>query len=151
MPTAGLQLAVGIPGLKVRIQVWSFTLADILVGYNSGIKCPLEYLQAQVTTLVSLLFITMIPIACKIYFWLFAFFRDHHDYFLGVHPTINFSGKSIRQYISYSVIFSPIHSVINRWQHEKHINPANAENTECTVSEQVSKSVGQSVSPLVSE
>ena len=31
-----------------------------------GIKCPLEYLQVWATTLVSLLFIHMIPIACKI-------------------------------------------------------------------------------------
>ena len=31
-----------------------------------GIKGPLEYLQVYATTLVSLLFIYMIPIACKI-------------------------------------------------------------------------------------
>ena len=31
-----------------------------------GIKGPLEYLQVQATTLVSLLFIYMIPIDCKI-------------------------------------------------------------------------------------
>jgi len=31
-----------------------------------GIKGPLEYLQVLATTLVSLLFIYMIPIACKI-------------------------------------------------------------------------------------
>ena len=31
-----------------------------------GIKGPLEYLQEYATTLASLLFIYMIPIACKI-------------------------------------------------------------------------------------
>ena len=31
-----------------------------------GIKCILEYVQVLVITLVSLLFITMIPIDCKI-------------------------------------------------------------------------------------
>jgi len=31
-----------------------------------GIKGPLEYLQVYATTLISLLFIYMIPIACKI-------------------------------------------------------------------------------------
>ena len=45
--------------------------------------CPLEYLQVQVITL---LFITMIPISCKITnfsLYLFVcFFRDHHNYFL---------------------------------------------------------------------
>jgi len=33
---------------------------------NIGINCLLEYLQVQATTLVSLLFIYIIPIACKI-------------------------------------------------------------------------------------
>ena len=31
-----------------------------------GLNCPLEYLQAYMTDLVSLLFIAMIPIDCKI-------------------------------------------------------------------------------------
>ena len=31
-----------------------------------GIKGPLEYLQVKATTLVSLFFIYMIPIACKL-------------------------------------------------------------------------------------
>ena len=31
------------------------------------------------------------------------------------------SGKSISQYTSYSLIFNPLHSTINRKQHEKHL------------------------------
>ena len=42
----------------MQIFQWAFIL--------NWIKCPLEYLQAQVTTLVFLLFIYMIPIDCKI-------------------------------------------------------------------------------------
>ena len=43
-------------------------LIPIIQSYQDelGIKCALEYLQVQVITLVSLLFITMIPIGCKI-------------------------------------------------------------------------------------
>ena len=44
--------------------------------WNIGIKCPLECLVVQATTLVSLLFIYMIPIDCKItYACLFAFLK----------------------------------------------------------------------------
>ena len=35
-------------------------------GLNQGLNCPLEYLQVQTTALVSLLFIAMISIDCKI-------------------------------------------------------------------------------------
>ena len=50
-----------------------------------GINFPLEYLQVQVITLVSLLFITMIPIDCKftnfsLYF--FVCFFERSPYFL---------------------------------------------------------------------
>jgi len=60
---------------------------------------------------VSLLFITAIPIDCKITnFLLFVFFvcflRDHLSYVL-VRAQLIVSGKSVSQYTSYSLIFSP--------------------------------------------
>jgi len=89
-----------------------------------GIKCPLEYLQVYSTTLVSLLFITMIPIDCKITNFLILvcllFLRDHHNYFLACAQSI-ISGKSVSQYASYSLIFSPLHSIMSREWHEKHL------------------------------
>ena len=82
------------------------------------------------TTLVSLLFITMIPIDHKItYTYLFAFF-ERSTYFLArAHPII--SEKSVRQYASYSLIFSPSHSIMNTEQHESitTINPPIMKNT----------------------
>ena len=42
------------------------SISQTLAVAELGIKGPLEYLQVQATTLVSLLHIHMIPIACKI-------------------------------------------------------------------------------------
>ena len=76
------------------------------------------------TTLVSLLFITIIPINCKITncsLYLFVcFLKDHHNYFLASTQLL-ISGKSISRYASYSLIFSPLRSIINREQHEKYL------------------------------
>ena len=61
---------------------------------------------------------------------LFAFFeRDHHNYFLACTQLI-ISGKSVSQYASYSLIFSPLLSIINGEQHESIsiINPAITQN-----------------------
>ena len=51
---------------------------------------------------------------------LFAFLRDHNIYFLA-HAQLIISEKSVSQYTSYSLILSPLHSIINREQHEKHL------------------------------
>ena len=50
------------------------------MDWNIGIICPLEYMQVKATTLVSLLFIYMIPIACKITnfsLYLFVYFFEN--------------------------------------------------------------------------
>ena len=64
------------------------------------------------------------------------FLRDHHDYFLACTPLIN-SGKSISQYASYSLIFNPLHSVINREQLKRisTINPAITKIMKCWIVE----------------
>ena len=73
--------------------------------------------------LVSFLFIYMIPIDCKITnfsLYLFAYFlKDYHNYFLA-RAQLLISGKSNSQYALNSLIFSPLHSVINGEQHEKY-------------------------------
>jgi len=45
------------------------------------------------------------------------------------------SGKPVSQYASYSLIFSPLRSIINREQYKKYlfINPAITENEECSI------------------
>ena len=44
-------------------------------------------------------------------------------------------GKPISQYVSYSLIFSPLYNILNGEQHEKYlcINPTIMENTECLI------------------
>jgi len=77
-----------------------------------------------VTTLVFLLFIYMIPIDCKITnfsLYLFvSFLKDFHNYFLACAYSHLISGKPNSQYALYSLIFSPLRSVINREQHKKY-------------------------------
>jgi len=53
----------------------------------SGIKYPLEYLQVQVTTLVSSLFIIVIPTDCKITNFSLCLFASSlkKDYYKGNH------------------------------------------------------------------
>ena len=76
------------------------------------------------TTLVSILFITMIPIYYKITNFsvclLFLRERDHQNYLLTCTQLI-ISRKFVSQYILYSFIFSPLHNIINREKHEKHL------------------------------
>jgi len=90
-------------------------------------------------TLVSLFFVYMIPIDCKInnfsLYLLVYFLKDYRIYFL-VRAQLLISGKPVSQYASYSLIFSPLCSFINVEQHKKYlytINPAITENTECSI------------------
>jgi len=74
----------------------------------------------------------MIPIDYKITNSLFG---DYHNYF-SVHAQLLISGKSISQYASYSLIFSPLHSIANEEQHKNHLYNQSShyrkyENTEC--------------------
>ena len=66
-------------------------------------------------------FIYIIPIDCKITnfsLYLFvSFLKDYHNYFF-VHAQLLISGKPVSQYTSYSLIFSPLHSIINGEQHK---------------------------------
>jgi len=79
-------------------------------------------MQVLVNTLVSLIFIYMIPIEFKIAnFSLNLFVCFLKDYYLGAHQTIIISKKSVSQYALYSLNFSPSHSIINREQHEKYL------------------------------
>ena len=67
--------------------------------------------------------INVVPIDCKITnfsIYLFVcFLRDYHNYFLAPAQLIG-SRKSVSQYTFYSLILSPLLSVITREQHEKH-------------------------------
>ena len=67
----------------------------------------------------------MIPIDCKITnfsLYLFACLLNRYNIIISWHaPNKLFSGKSVSQYASYSLIFSPLRSVINREQHKKHL------------------------------
>ena len=82
------------------------------------------------TTLVSLLFITMtaklqnFPYTCV--------FKVHHNYFLACAQLL-FSGKSVSQYASYSLYFSPLNNILNGEQHEKYLYNQSSHygNTEC--------------------
>ena len=92
-----------------------------------------------VTTLVFLLFIYVIPIDCKIAnfsLYLFAsFLKDYHNYSWRA-PSYLISGKRNSQYALYSLIFSPLRSVINREQHEKYPYNQSSHNrkyTECSI------------------
>ena len=91
------------------------------------------------TTIVFLLFIYMIPIDCKITnFSLYSFVS-----FLKITiivswhaPSNLFSGKPISQYALYSLIFSPLCSVINREQHKNYPYNQSSHNrkyTECSI------------------
>ena len=90
------------------------------------------------TILVSLLFIIMIPIGCKItiIFLILVclfFLRDCHNYFWHVQLLLN--GKSVSQYTSFSLIFSSLRSVING-ESIKSISTINAtitENMKCLI------------------
>jgi len=65
---------------------------------------------------LSIVKLLIFPYTC-----LFTFFERSPQLFLGTRP-ITYSGKSaVSQYASYSLIFSPLRSVINRGQHEKHL------------------------------
>ena len=61
--------------------------------------------------------------------------RNYHIYFLEHQVLI--IGKSVSQYASYSLIYSPLHSVINEnsMKSISTINPAITENTECLIIE----------------
>ena len=65
--------SIGFIAIKVEKQRQSSKPAgipvDILIWDQ---KCSLEYLQVKKTTLVSLLFIAMIPIDCKLQIFLYA-------------------------------------------------------------------------------
>jgi len=67
-------------------------------------------------------FLTFIPIDCKITnfsLYLFVcFLKDYHNCFFACAQLI-ISGKPVSQYASYSLIFSPLRSVINGEQHER--------------------------------
>ena len=74
------------------------------------------------TTLVSLLFITMIPIDCKITnfsLYLFVCFFKEVTIIISWCAHLLIGGKSFSQYTSYSLIFSPLYGVVTRKQHEK--------------------------------
>ena len=66
----------------------------------------------------------MIPIDCKITkfsLYLFvSFLKDYQNYFLARAYSYLISGKLDSQYALYSLIFSPLYSVINREQHKKY-------------------------------
>ena len=99
----------------MHLQIFqSAILPDII-----GINCSLEYLQMQVTTLVSLLLITMIFIDSNNYIILVCLL--FYNFFWCAQLLINFLKKSIYQYASYSLIFTPLHNVINGEQREKHL------------------------------
>jgi len=76
----------------------------------------------------------MIPIEYKItnfsLYLLVCFLKDYHNYFFA-HAQLIISRKPVSYYASYSLIFSPLRSVINGEQHKKKIstiNPAITEN-----------------------
>jgi len=50
-----------------------------------------------------------------------SFFRNHLNYVFLACTQLIISGKSVSQCASYSLIFSPLHSIINKEQHEKHL------------------------------
>ena len=53
--------------------------------------------------------------------YLFAYFlKDWYNYFLA-HAQLSISGKSVGQYVLYSLIFSPLRSIINGEQHKKYL------------------------------
>jgi len=66
----------------------------------------------------------MIPIDCKITnfsLYLFvSFLKDYHNYISWRALNYLISGKPNSQYVLYSLIFSPLRSVISREQHEKY-------------------------------
>ena len=83
----------------------------------------------------------MIPIDCKITnfsLYLFvSFLKDYHNYFLARAYLI--SGKPVSQYVLYSLIFSPLRSVINGEQHEKYPYNQSSHNrkyTKCSIVEE---------------
>ena len=82
-------------------------------GHITG-KCPLEYLQAP---LFSYFFIYMIPIDSNFFLYLFVSFTIIISWRA---PSNLISGKPVSQYALYSLIFSPLRSVINWEQHEKY-------------------------------
>ena len=87
-----------------------------MVGHQTfSDKCPTNYHFA-----LTIKSTYMIPIDYKITNFLILFCLLFKRLFLGAH-LILISGKPVSQYASYSLIFSPLHSVINREQHEKYL------------------------------
>ena len=76
------------------------------------------------TTLVSLLFITMVPFDSKLLIfpctcaYRFKRLNDYQNSIL-VHVQLLICGKFVSQYTLYSLTFNPLHSIVE--QHEKHL------------------------------
>ena len=93
----------------------------------------------QVTTLVFFIFIYMIPIDCEITnfsLYLFvSFLKDYQNYFLACAQLFNlWKTRQPVRYALYSLIFSPLCSIINREQHKKYPynqSSHNRKDTEC--------------------
>ena len=91
------------------------------------------------TTLVFFLFIYMIPIDCKITnfsLYLFVSFLKITIIISWCAPRNLISGKPVSQYALYSLIFSPLRSIVNREQHEKYPYNQSSHNrkyTECSI------------------
>ena len=112
-------LQVGFLGKKPQTVLIPIVLPYFMIIQSCqdelGIKCPLEYLQA--TTLISLLFIYMIPIDCKLLIFLilvlFVFCRCQELFLLSTYtsklgselelPTFLDIGKEVTEDKEYSL------------------------------------------------
>ena len=74
------------------------------------------------TAVVSLLFITMIPIDCKITdFSLYLFYLFGNNYNIGELTSATSKESSYASKLRIHVCLPPVHSVIDREEHEKHL------------------------------